>query len=810
MTPHRLAAALALAFYVLPPQSAMAGTGAAPAAADDLSAEPAADPAASELYLEVSVNGARTGLVVPFQGGPKGLRTSVQGLRELGIDPQLLGVAGQDDFALDAVPGLSYTYDPANQSIDLKLGDALRRPLQLNARNVRASGAGSADPGILLNYDLYGQQGVGTRVAALNELRLFGPRGVLSSSGNAVLKGSGQRYIRYDTSWTWSDPVSLQSLQVGDFISPSLGWSRSLRMAGVVWRRNFDLRPDLLTYPLASMGGSAVVPSSVSLYVNGMQQYSTDVPGGPFVIDQVAGLNGAGQATVITRDALGRQVATTLPLYVDTRLLASGLSDFALAAGVLRRDYGLRSFRYERDPVLSASIRRGLSDALTLEAHTEAGPGLLNGGAGAMLRLGQAGGVLSGALAGSARRGGDPGGEAGGWGFSNMRRGALATLGYQYIAPRFGLDLQSSRATAGYADLGTGQGAPVIRVNDRASLNVNMGFAGSASASMVHYRTPGLAAVRLAALAWSRSLGRDTFLSLSAFQDLGRGDAARVNRGFSVTLSMSLGDRTSLSANSGRQGGVRATTLTATRAPDFDGGWGWGLQTSRNGAFDVSQAQVQYLGNAGQLSATTLRAGTTSSSSVGLSGSLVAMDGTLLAARHVGRGFALVSTGLPDIPVFNENRAIGHTGADGRLLVADLMPYTTNRIAIDPTNLPADMRLERTALAVVPLAGAGVVAGFPVERYRAATVIVHGADGKPLAAGTPVRLTGAPGNPLLLVGYDGVLFVDGLKQTMNETNELVVGEGAAACTLRFAYQPGAEGQLPVIGPLRCAPKEATP
>jgi len=805
MKPHRLAAALALAFCVVPLAPVIAGMAAT--AADDLSAEPAADPAAAtELYLEVSVNGAKTGLVVPFQGGPKGLRTSVQGLREIGIDPQLLGVAGQDDFALDAVPGLSYTYDPATQSIDLKLGDALRRPLQLNARNVRESGAGSADPGFLLNYDLYGQQGVGTRVAALNELRLFGPRGVLSSSGNAVLKGSGQRYIRYDTSWTWSDPVSLQSLQVGDFISPSLGWSRSLRMAGVVWRRNFDLRPDLLTYPLASMGGSAVVPSSVSLYVNGMQQYSTEVPGGPFVIDQVAGLNGAGQATVITRDALGRQVATTLPLYVDTRLLASGLSDFALAAGVLRRDYGMRSFRYERDPVLSASLRRGLSDALTLEAHTEAGPGLLNGGTGAMLRLGQAGGVLSGALAGSVRRSD----AAGGRGFHDMQRGALATLGYQYIAPRFGLDLQSSRASAGYADLGTGQGSPVIRVNDRASLNVNMQAAGSASASIVHYRTPGLAAVRLAALAWSRSLGRDTFLSLSAFQDLGRGDSAKTNRGFSVTLSMSLGDRTSLSANSGRQGGVRATTLTASRAPNFDGGWGWGLQTSRNGAFDVSQAQVQYLGNAGQWSATTLRAGTTSSSSVGLSGSLVAMDGTLLAARHVGRGFALVSTGVPDVPVFHENRSIGHTGADGRLLVADLMPYTSNRIAIDATNLPADMRLERTALAVVPLAGAGVVAGFPVERYRAATVIVHGADGKPLAAGTPVRLAGAPGNPLLLVGYDGVLFVDGLKESMNETNELLVGEGAAACTLRFAYQPGTEGQLPVIGPLRCAPKEENP
>jgi len=751
----------------------------------DLSAIPPA--AVTELYLEVSLNGEKTGLVAPFRQGPQGLRSSVQNLRDLGLDPQALGVAGQDEFALDAVPGLTWKFDAAAQAIDLVLADSLRKPLQLNARTVRPSGSGSADPGLLLNYDLVGQLGGNARVAALNEVRVFGPFGVLSSTGNAVLKGAGQRYIRYDTSWSWSDPATLQSLQVGDFVSPSLNWTRSLRMGGVQWRRNFDLRPDLLTYPLASMGGSAVVPSSVSLYVNGMEQYHAEVPGGPFVIDQVAGLNGAGQATVVTRDALGRQVATSLPLYVDTRLLAKGLSDFALSAGMLRRDYGVRSFRYAGSPAVSASLRHGLSDAATLEAHAEAGAGLVNGGAGALLRLGEAGGVLSGALAGS-------GGATRGW---------QASLGYQYIAPRFALDLQSTRASTGYADLGTAEGAPVIPVNDRASVNVNLQQAGSASLSFVHYRTPNVrTATRLAALAWSRSLGGGAFLGISAFQDLAQGRSGNMNRGFSVTLSMSLGDRTSLSATAGRQGGLRNGSLAASRAPEFAGGWGWSAQKSVSEGFGVAQAQVQYLGSAGQFSATTLHAGTTSTASLGLSGSLVAMDGTVLAARHVGRGFALVSAGIADVPVFHENRLLGRTGHDGRLLVPDLMPYTNNQIAIDASSLPADMRIERTALAVVPMAGAGVVAGFRVERYRAATLIVHGADGKPVAVGTPVRLAGAPA-AVSVVGYDGVVFLDNLK----DSNDVRVGEGAAACTLHFDYQPGTAGQLPEIGPLRCTPSK---
>ena len=99
---------------------------------------------------------------------------------------------------------------------------------------------------------------------------------------------------------------------------------------------------------------------------------------------------------------------------------------------------------------------------------------------------------------------------------------------------------------------------------------------------------------------------------------------------------------------------------------------------------------------------------------------------------------------------------------------------------------------------VVPQGGAGLVAAFRIDRYRAATVIVQGADGKPPAPGTPVVRAG--GKPPTVVGYDGVVFLDGL----DADNEIAVGQGAAVCTLRFAWHAGADGQLPTIGPLRCA------
>ena len=59
---------------------------------------------------------------------------------------------------------------------------------------------------------------------------------------------------------------------------------------------------------------------------------------------------------------------------------------------------------------------------------------------------------------------------------------------------------------------------------------------------------------------------------------------------------------------------------------------------------------------------------------------------------------------------------------------------------------------------------------------------------------TPRNATGA------VVGYDGVLFVEGLQ----EQNRVLVGTGKDACEVRFVYKAVA-GELPTIGPLVCQP-----
>jgi outer membrane usher protein len=738
----------------------------------------AAPAVGNELYLEVTLNDEASGLILRFTQTKTGLRSSVDNLRQLGLDPAAFGVAGKVEFDLDAVSGLNYQYDAAAQTLSLHLADALRAPYQVMARQAERAAPSTVTPGVVLNYDAYGQIEPQSRLGLYNELRYFNASGVFSTTGTANLSDGKSNYLRYDTFWNRSDPDTLKSFQIGDTISSSLSWSRAIRMGGFQWRKSFDLRPDLLTFPVASVGGTSLVPSALSLYVNGVQQYNTTVPSGPFIVNQVAGLNGAGQATVVTRDALGRSVSTTLPLYVDTRMLAAGLSDYSIEAGLPRRDYGSSSFVYDKSPAASVSGRYGVSDTLTVETHGELAAGVYDGGAGALLRLGQAG-VINASLAGS----------TGHW------NGAQLGLGYQYIGPRFSIDAQSQRASRDYADLAVRDGSVMTRAADRLSLSLSLFGGQSVSASYVGYRAPLAPAAHIVSVGYSLTVGRDVFISMSGFEDL----KLRENRGFFFNLSMAFGN-VSVAAASGRQDGNVNRSVNLLRTPDFGGGFGWGLQAGSLNEARYQQAQVQYLGNYGQVSVMAQSNGATRASAVDLTGALVVMDGTVAAARQVGAGFALVSTeGVPNVPVFHENRQIGLTDSGGHLLIPNLNAYSNNQISIDSSNLPVDARIEGTQLNIVPKTLSGVLARFTVERYSAATIIIHGADGKALAAGLSVKHVESGATTLL--GYDGMTFVDHLAAD----NHLLIGEGAARCEVRFAYERSKDAALPTIGPLTCGP-----
>lgn len=792
--PAQIAQPMQLAQLAPPPSAAAPSSVSAPAALTAWAANPddpnapllrladasTATSAARDLYLEVKVNGERTSSIVHLREVGGHLIATGRDLDELGVTTDRLHIGPDDDVRLDQVPGLQYQYDAGAQSIDLHVPDAIRKPFRFDTREIVAAPRAVSSRGFLINYDAFVQSEADAQLSLFTEERYFDPYGVFSNTGVAYLYSGNQRYTRYDTSWSHSNPQTLTTTQLGDTITSSLDWTRSIRIAGFQWRSNFALRPDLVTFPVPSLFGTAVVPSSVDLYINSVRQFSGNVPSGPFIVNDVPGITGAGNATVITRDALGRTVSTSVPLYVDTRLLAPGLSSYSFEAGFLRRNFGIESFAYDPVPAVSASLRRGLSDSLTVEAHAEATGGLVNAGGGALVRLGM-GGVFNAALAASA----------------GHLNGVQASFGYQYVTPHFSLDAQTIRAFANYGDLAARDGTPVPDATDRVTLTLPVFGGQTLSLSYIGFRVPHAPSSQIGSVGYMLNLGTLASLNLSAYQDFHQ----RGTRGVFATLSIGFGHNTSINATVGRQNGESSYNVTALRPPDYNGGWGWGVQAGGAGAVPFRQAQLQYLGRYGQATVVGQQIDGRSSASLDLNGAFVLMDGAFEGARRIDDGFALVSTdGVGGIPVLHENRVIGVTDRGGHLLIPDLNSYQHNQVAIDAMRLPADARIDDTSKDLVPQAQSGVLAHFGVTRYSAASIIVHGPDGKVLPAGARVHHVESGKDSI--IGYDGITFIDGLQPD----NHLLIDSGTLHCEVEFAYRQPSNGSLPTIGPLICEPR----
>ena len=737
----------------------------------------------AELYLEVSIHGQATSLISRFVLRDGQLYASGADLQQLGFSTDKMGVASDRDVSLESLH-VPYVYNASRLTIDLDVPDALLTPHDVNARaNGAPPASASALHGIVLNYDVYTQTSPQVRTSMSSELRFFSPSGVFSQTSILESHQSSTRLIRYDTNWVQSRQASLSILQLGDTVTGSLDWTRSVRIAGIQLRRDFALRPDLITYPIPNLRGSTAVPSAVDLYINDIRQFSSQVPSGPFVLNQVPGITGAGVATVVTRDALGRSVATSVPLYVDTRLLAAGLSSYAFEAGFLRRNYGVDSFDYQRTPAFSVTGAHGVTDTLTVNGHAEGTGGVFNAGGGAYFGLGQAG-VVNGALAASVGTG----------------TGGQISVGYQLLEPRFAINLDTQRTLRHYSDVGSRAGDPVPLSTDRATVSLPFFSRQSISFSYIGYKLPDGPTAKVGSLSYIVNLGNLLSLNMSLFHDFGNVPTSGIFVGMNIGFGSrhSGGSGTSINTSFGRQNGEDTYNVNANSAPAYGGGFGWGVQAGRAGTLAYQQAQAEYVGNVGQVTAVAQSYGGQPATSLDVSGALVFMNSALFMSRRIDDSFALVTTdGVGHVPVMHDNRVIGITSSRGYLLIPDLNAYQHNQISIDPMNLPADERVSTTAMDLVPESHSGVLGHFGITHFDAATLILHDRNGKPIAVGTPVRNVNNGQNTV--VGYDGQAFIESLQAH----NHLQIGDGAQHCDIRFDYQHTDDGGLHTIGPLTC-------
>ncbi len=719
------------------------------------------------LMLEVTVNGMAQG-IAPFRLIENRLWAAPQTLSALGLKVGEGEAAGAPLIALDREYAGAVTFDAGLQTVAFMV-----EPRRLAVGTSRLNFDDQSGPvptsatGLVLNYDInanYAQGKLG--VNGFTETRLYSGTALLENTALLQTGGQGfgpqQNVLRLDTTASFSLPDKRLTVRAGDLITRQASFSRPTRLGGVRIGTDFALQPYFVPNPVPAFFGEAALPSTVDLFIDGLKRFSGQVAPGPFEIGTGANrVNGAGNAQVVITDALGQVSAIDFPLYDTPLLLRKGLADWSVEVGAVRRNYGLRSFDYGKQPVASATVRYGVSDNLTLEAHGEGGDRLANGGAG-LAWLIPNGGVVAGSVAGSTDRNGS---------------GVRYEFGYSFLTAKFNLSATMQRASTGFRDLAAVQGAEIPRERDVVTMGYNSGRLGSFGASLIRQKQQNRRETSFVSLNWNQTLARRLSVNLSAQQSL----TERRDRGVFLTLSLFGRQRdqftAGLQANQQRMTG----SLGYRRTLPFEGGLGWAIDgVYGDGAGQVA-GQVDMLGQRGQATLGGRVINGQVSAFAGYSGALVVAGGGIHASRKVFDGFALVSTdGVAAVPVSVNNRSVGKTDSKGNLLVIGLNAFEQNRISIDAENLPATLAVATTEQAAVPSARAGVRVKFTIEPVQSVIVDLVDSRGVPLPLGTMGLMEGKE-DQMLMVGHAGQLFIERAQPGARVT----LARAGQACSFRL-------------------------
>lgn len=754
--------------------------------ADGPSASPLAD---RVVPLEATVNGQLRG-VWPFVERSGELyvgRDAIDDWRLIlpaGLQP--IVVRGQEYWPLRDFPGFALKVNYAMQSVDINFAPEAFVATRL-VREMDLPSPSPVLPSVYLNYDVNFQaakargQQAEADVGTLLEFGTSSAWGVFTSShvGRSITSAQNATWARLESTFTRHMPGRNMTLRLGDAATRAGLWGNSVYFAGLQVGSNYALVPGFLTQPLPLIGGVSAAPSTVQLYVNDVLRKTSQVPAGPFVVDDVTGLSGAGETRLVIRDVLGREVVIVQRFFTSGQLLAPELADWSLEVGWPRENLGASNADYG-SRFLSGTYRRGLTHALTLEGRGEISRHAQTAGVGGIVALPYD--VLArAALAASTHDQFGPGGKY--------------MLGLERQWTRTALFLQAQGATRRYAELGRDPSRATTRREWAANLATSIGNTGQRlGVNVVGIARHGGQSVTTLSLNYSVPLPRRSALTMTVSRAFGISSGTLVG----ASLNIPLEDQRQLQATATRHRAALDfhTSVNQSSLRDLDFGWRALAGRFQNEAH--AEAGVYYGGRYGRVftdlsgsaSQTALRAGVT--------GGLVWAAGHPFLTQRVDQSFAVVEVkGIPDVGVGLGSTITTRTNSEGIALVPYLTPYQVNQVRLHAPDLPVSAEISSIEMTAVPAWRSAVKIDFPVRTGRAALIRLVFDDGEPAAAGGIVQIEGD--SEEFYVARRGEAYVTGLQPE----NRLRLRWNGQTCGFELKLPPATGDEVARLGPIVC-------
>nr|WP_322074751.1 fimbria/pilus outer membrane usher protein [Burkholderia cepacia] len=569
--------------------------------------------------------------------------------------------------------------------------------------------------------------------------------------------------------------------------------------------RGVQIASDELMYPESERGyaptihGIANGNARVEVRQNGNIIYTTNVSTGPFEINDLYPTGYGGDLDVTVTEANGSTHTFRVPYASAVNSLRPGITHYSVTAGEYRNPAVSNN-----PPLFQATIQHGFTNQITGYGGVTAAQGYTAGLIGAALNTKLGAFALDVALAKT---------EVPGVG---TRQGQSVKISYSKLVSQTNTNITVAAyrySSSGYLDLQDAMQVRDPRIDRASGMLMGGVLRGRFQVTLNQNLAAGWGSFYLSGSTtnyWSRG-GSDTQFQAgynNSFRNINYGVSAsrqfdvtesRWDNRFMVNLSipLNLGSHMVYTSTSLQHetGGSTVIQQSVTGSLGIDSAFNYGVSVGHTsiggvGATTNVGGNVSYLSQYASLMANASRGTGFTQYGGGISGGVVAYAGGVVFTPTMGETVAVIEAK-------DASGARVTTGSGlridpfGHALAANLMPFSTNEIELDPKGLPMSVELKSTAQHVVPTAGAVVRVRFETEGGgRPVIMRIRMADGKPAPFGAEV--TDAHEQNVGTIAQEGRVVLRGVKTNKGTLHVKWGSTDADGCSLSYTLPPASK------------------
>lgn len=643
-----------------------------------------------------------------------------------------------------------------------------------------------ASLGAFLNYNFYYTRDKGDNdFNALSEVGVFKDNWLFKNSviyrKNDVLEGGGGVFTRLNTSLDFDFSDSLTGLTLGDTTTISNPLINSFRFGGLNWGTNYTKYPDFIYWNVPSLKGSAIVPSTVDLFLNGVNIFRENVTPGDYSLQVGANIQNAGEAQLVVEDVLGNKTVQSFPVLISNQLLQKDLSEYNISLGKIRYNYGIEDSDY-RDFFTSLYFRRGITSGTTLGINASYSEDLKNLG---LLWTQAVSTYFVVDVVGLASHSNDQKGYSVGLSinknFGNFSFGGSSryssenykVLGYEN---NFSMPKWENLLYLGLTDL------PLIH-------NFNLNYVEQRQ----HQDRNNVQADRKVLTAgFSREITSALSMRAGYFKEFDD----QADTGAFLSLTYNFEKNRALYTNYTTDGDIG---LNYAQSSSEQVGLNYALGIERRGDnrtfYDIDSLIKTRVG---ELSLQYVRSDQDDRIQADYQGAMVWLDGHFGLTKSVDNAFALVRVGdYPDIDILRSSAVIGKTNKKGYLFVHDIPAYVKYNISFDGDQLPIDDKVPFSSKKISALDQRGYLIDFPIYHAQKVQVRLIDVNQKMFVAGSEVHVDNLE-KDIYPVGTDGLVTLYGLLPGEHKLTVYTIGGKSCQSTFIVAEKIPIEQQNQII------------